>query len=78
MLLLLLAACTGIDFGDTCVYFLEGCGDGPGVLPDEDVCYETCDPVDEYCVSGTCTLAWINPCADSDCAACGGEAYLCM
>lgn len=80
--LALLAGCgLGYDsgFGDACVYFSRGCSPSDGyALPAEDECYVTCDGSGAACDAGTCTLAWIDPCAGGDCAACGGEAWLCM
>lgn len=80
-LLLALPACTaGWDtgFGDVCVFYTPGCSPGATPTPDPDTCYTSCDGEGAYCDAGTCTAAWIDPCAGGECAACGGEAWLCM
>ncbi len=59
-------------------HFVPGCGDSPpGNATIEEGCYQPCDD-DTPCSSGNCVVAWIDPCVDSPCAACGGEQGLCL
>lgn len=69
------AACV---IGDACRWLVPGCGAGT-----ETVTPVGCYPVDDCtpgaCADGeTCTTTVYDPCAFSDCAACGAEAQVCL
>ena len=63
------------------VYAVPGCEPAPpfAVEVTEEGCYEVCDNGDStQCSEGACVRAWIDPCHDAPCDACGGESWICM
>lgn len=75
MLLALLLACADPE---SCTspasWYAPSCTDDTLV----EGCYTSCDGEEGACDAGTCTLVGINPCAGSECDACGAETWLCL
>ena len=71
--------CTTIDTedecGEGCHWLVPGCGDNPlgaeGCFPEADCAEDTCEGAQ------TCQTVSHDPCAESDCDACGAEAQIC-
>jgi hypothetical protein len=85
LVLLLLASCAStpapsyVDANGACIngaqMFTPGCEDPSSFVPG---CYVSCNETDR-CEGGLrCELVTIDPCADSDCDACGSQYKLCM
>jgi hypothetical protein len=64
------------------VWAEPGCGGDPGYVQPEPGCYFPCDGEGADCETGSCQLAWVNPCVCPEgqvcCNACGGEQWLCL
>lgn len=72
---------TGGECPPNSVYAVPGCGaEDPGLIPvPEAGCYEVCmDGDSTLCTEGSCINAWIDPCHDSPCGACGDGQWLCI
>lgn len=64
------------------VWAEPGCGEEPGYFLPEPGCYFPCDGPESFCETGSCQLAWVNPCVcpegEDCCDACGGDMWLCV